>query len=91
MVFFHIIGRYMCVKVICEFFLAKTCCFSEKVYMEVLNWKRSSLPTFALNLLQFWAWPASYLELELCTWQLLGLAEKVPWLAPGRPILTLAT
>ena len=46
--------------------------------MKVLNWKRSSLPTFALNPLQFWAWPASYLELELCMWQLLGLAEKVP-------------
>ena len=27
----------------------------------------------------------------LCTWQLLGLAVKSPWLGPGGPILTLAT
>ena len=26
----------------------------------------------------------------LCTWQLLGLAVKATWLAPGWPILTLA-
>ena len=26
----------------------------------------------------------------LCTWQLLGLAVEVPWLALGGPILTLA-
>ena len=26
----------------------------------------------------------------LCTWQLLGFAVKRAWLAPGRPILTLA-
>ena len=26
----------------------------------------------------------------LCTWQLLGLTVKELWLAPGRPILTLA-
>ena len=27
----------------------------------------------------------------LCTWQLLGLVVKGPWLAPGGPILGLAT
>ena len=26
-----------------------------------------------------------------CTWQLLGLAVKLPWLAPGGPILAPAT
>ena len=25
----------------------------------------------------------------LCTWQLLGIAEKEPWLAPSGPILAL--
>ena len=40
-----------------------------------------------------WAnsWPGCMSRLRvLCTWQLLGLAAKGPWLAPGGPTLGLA-